>query len=101
MSAPTRLPPQDVVLRERDTFIILQHVYTLSESRPEGLPVTEIATDLALAPERAESLVEHLLNIDFLRLVGSREVAVTPAGVAYVEELAWRRRTVRLEAPEA
>jgi hypothetical protein len=81
---------------ERNSFIVLQHVYTITTERP-GFPPHRIADDLALARGEAAEIIGHLIDIGFLeRLPGSLAIRLTPQGSDYIERLAWRRRSVRI-----
>ena len=82
--------------RERDSFIILQHLYTIGEEC-SGLPVRRIADDLGLAPAYTDTLVEHLITTGYLAWVpGAACVCPSSMGAQYIESLAWRRRSLRV-----
>lgn len=85
--------------RERVSFILLQHVYSLCGER-ESLVVGKIATDLALPVATAVQIVAHLTYAGFLEWEGTgRPVGISQKGTEYIERLAHRRRTLRLPVP--
>ena len=84
--------------RERDSFIVLQHLYTMGEECSE-LPVRRIADDLGLAPKYTEEIVENLITTGYLEWAAwAACVRPSPLGVKYIESLAWRRRSLRVSA---
>lgn len=88
--------------RERISFILLQHVYSLSCEGQAVLVVGKIASDLALPVATVVQLVAHLTYAGFLQWEGTgRPVTIAQKGVEYIERLAHRRRTLRLPLPEA
>ena len=86
---------------ERNTFVLLQHAYTLAEADPEvRLSGWHLGDALGLPREEAGRLIRHLVWHGYLEERGAGpEVSVTPQGVDYIERLAWRRQSVRV--PEA
>lgn len=87
--------------RERESFVVLQHLYTLSDANPaESLPSGRIRDALGFSEPGFGELVEHLATVGYVtRIGGGSLLSITPAGAEYIERLAWRRRSVR--APPA
>ena len=84
--------------RERDSFVLLQHVYTVTEGSPtEVVRGRRIAEELCFANDEIGELIEHLVRVGyFSRCSGDGDpISITPLGAEYIERLAWRRRTVR------
>ena len=82
--------------RERDRFVVLQHLYTIEEECT-GIPVRRIADDLGLSQCTAEEIVEHLIAAGYLIWVdGSACICPSRHGREYIESLAWRRRSLRV-----
>jgi hypothetical protein len=84
--------------QQRNAYVVLLHVYThalTTEDSPE-IAVEALERDLALPRQEARALVWRLVRHGYLREVpGRTEVALTPAGQAYLERGAGRRRSVR------
>lgn len=83
--------------QERNSFILLQHAYTLASAHPAAvLSGTQMAVDLGFAREEALPLIELLVREGYFtdRGVGPR-ISISQQGIQYIERLAWRRRTVR------
>ena len=85
---------------ERESFILLQHVYTLaSDDLKRSIRVARAAADLGLASAECWRLVDHLVRAGCLDEVGrGGELSLTATGVHYVERGAGRRRSVRTPA---
>lgn len=89
------------VRKERELYIVLQHLHTISDADPaEAVLCSRIALDLGFRKENCAALLEFLIRSGYARRRGNgHHVAITPAGVEYVQRLAWQRRLVG--APEA
>jgi hypothetical protein len=87
----------DRIRKERESFIVLQHLYTLADADPKhAVQCSRIAADLGFHRTGCGPLVEHLISVGCLAwATPGHEVSITPMGVDYIERLAWRRRTVR------
>jgi Mn-dependent DtxR family transcriptional regulator len=84
---------------ERDSFVFLQHMYTLSDGAPERVTAWErVAADLQFPRQHAHRIVEHLSTAELLRSPDGLRVWLTELGCDYIERLAWRRNTVRIPA---
>lgn len=97
MSAATTPRDPETEQLERDAFALLQHLHSVSEGDPGVELLGSRAAD-ALRLERDYALrvirfLEREGLVDF-RPEGP-SIALTLPGVAYVEHLAWRRRSVR------
>lgn len=88
---------------ERESFILLQHAYTLSEGESGvAIPADRLGHELGFGADQLAALVRHLERVGYLAVEGGgRRAAVSPAGVEYIERLAWRRRSVRAPEPTA
>ncbi|HET7275474.1 MAG TPA: hypothetical protein VFI91_09955 [Longimicrobiaceae bacterium] len=82
---------------ERNSFVLLQHVHTISGGN-ENLEMLGIKVGDQLGFDRDETdrLIRYLVEQKYLqnRSVGSL-ISITREGVTYLEQLAWRRRSVR------
>ncbi|MBW3627689.1 MAG: hypothetical protein KY464_00195 [Gemmatimonadetes bacterium] len=88
--------------RERGSFILLQHVYSLACEGQGVVAVGKLASDLGLPVGSAVQVVAHLTYADFLTWDGTgRPVGITEKGVEYIERLGHRRRALQLPVPEA
>lgn len=97
MNSNEREPSRDQERRERESFVVLQHAYTLSDADPSAsLPYARLGEDLGFAEPHFGDLVAHLVGVGYLARVGAGSLlSITPAGIDYIERLAWRRRSVR------
>jgi hypothetical protein len=87
--------------KERISFILLQHVYSLACEGQGWLVVGKIAADLALPVAEVVQIVAHLTYAGFLEWEGTgRPVGITQKGVDYIEHLAHRRHSLRLPCPD-
>ena len=87
--------------KERISFILLQHVYSLACEGQGVLVPSKIASDLALPAAEVVQLIAHLTYQGFLEWEGTgRPVGISQKGVDYIERLAHRRRTLRLPCPD-
>ena len=87
--------------KERISFILLQHVYSLACEGNGVLAVAKIASDLALPPAQLVQVVAHLTYAGFLVWEGTgRPVGISQKGVDYIEHLAHRRHSLRLPCPD-
>lgn len=89
------------VRRERESFIVLQHLHNLrGEATDEARLCSRVERDLGFEPGACAELVEHLVRVGFATTSGPGDhLWITPAGAEYIERLAWRRRSVRAPAP--
>jgi hypothetical protein len=87
--------------KERTSFILLQHVYSLACEGHGLLVVGKIAADLALPVSEVVQIVAHLTYAGFLEWEGTgRPVGITQKGIDYIEHLAHRRHSLRLPFPD-
>jgi hypothetical protein len=87
--------------KERLSFILLQHVYSLACEGDGLLVPTKIAADLALPPDQVVQLIAHLTYEGFLDWEGTgRPVGITQKAIDYIDRLALRRRSLRLPCPD-
>ena len=84
--------------RERDRFVILLHMHTMSDATAGGpLPTDRILKDLGFTRARADQLLESLYLAEYIRWTGLGDgVTLSRMGRDYIERLAGRRRSVRL-----
>lgn len=84
--------------RERDSFILLQHIYTITEADPSrSVMGSAVAKELGLSDAEASELVEHLSGLGYFEEHSGRELGMSQKAVDYIEGLAWRRHSVRHE----
>lgn len=97
---------RDLALEEKErlSFIILQHVYSLSEDpeAEEALRLGRIATDLDIAPPELVQLIAHLTYVGFLHWESTgRPIGITRKGTDYIDTLAHRRHSLRVFTSES
>ena len=96
--------PRDPAIEERErlSFIVLQHLYSLADDEEADLMrIGRVASELALPTEDAVQIVAHLTYAGFLAWEGTgRPVRITAKGSGYIEELAHRRHSLRVWSPE-
>ncbi len=99
--APTeRLRDYESERCERDSFVFLQHVYTLSGGGSiSAIAGQQVARQLGFTAETTQRLMEHLVAADFLTQSDGGNVSITKNGRDYIERAAQRRRSVRLLSP--
>lgn len=84
--------------RERESFILLQHVYTVTEADPGRSVISStIARDLGFSEAEASELIEHLGGLGYFEEHSDRELGMSTKAIEYIEGLAWRRHSVRRE----
>lgn len=102
MNHSSQKPARDLKAerRERDAFILLQHVYTYSGNVPE-IPISLESAAKALDFGAADThrLAEHLIYAGLFKREKSGAISLSAEGREYIDQLAWRRRSVRLPAP--
>ena len=83
--------------RDRNSFILLQHLYTLSDSdRSLVFDTYRIGADLGFTRGTTADLVVHLAAAGCVHIgLGGTEISISTAGIRYLES-AWRRRSVRI-----
>jgi hypothetical protein len=98
MAADGRERDLDLERRERESFIVLQYVYTLTDASADvSVPCARIAADLGYRESGCGELIEHLVYVGHLAWVRpGLTISITPGGIEYIQQLAWRRRSVRL-----
>ncbi len=82
---------------ERNSFVLLQHVHSISGgNRNLEMLGSKVGDQLGFEREETERLIKYLVQQKYLqnRTVGTL-ISITPEGVTYLEQLAWRRRSVR------
>lgn len=92
-----RMRDYEAERRERESFILLQHAYTLAEGSPEAtLSGAQMADALGLPQDEARRLIEHLVWEGYFTDLGAGpRISIARQGIEYIERLAWRRRSVR------
>ena len=84
---------------ERDSFILLQHAYTLTGADP-SVPVnsTRLGCELGFADTETSRLVRYLSWVGYLKeSAAGPHLALSPEGIDYLERGARRRHTVRAD----
>ena len=82
---------------ERDSFILLQHAYTVTGATA-GRPVnaTRLGHDLGFAEDEASRLINYLNWVGYLKeSAAGPHLSLAPEGIEYLEERAGRRHSVR------
>jgi len=83
--------------KERERFIVLLHVYTVTAHEWSAVTVERIASALALAYDEARAILDLLLLHSYVVPVGGGTgVVVGKRGAEYIERLAGRRRSLRI-----
>ena len=84
---------------ERDSFILLQHVYTITGASPE-VPVnaSRAGSDLGFAEDETSRLVRYLSWVGYMKeSAAGPHLALAEEGIEYLEHGAGRRHTVRAD----
>lgn len=87
---------------ERDSFILLQHVYTVTSATP-GAPVngTRVGLELGFAPDEASRLINYLNWVGYMKQsAADPHLTIAPDGIDYLERDAGRRHSVRAPADQ-
>jgi hypothetical protein len=82
---------------ERDSFILLQHVYTVTGATP-GVPVNaaRVGSDLGFAEQETSRLVRYLNWVGFMKeSAAGPHLSLAEEGIEYLERKAGRRHSVR------
>ena len=96
MRAGTRERNVAAERRERERYVILQHLHSL-EKETAGMSVRKIAGDLGFPHCSAEVIVEHLITTGYLVCTpGIPCIRTSRRGAEYIERLAGRRRSLRV-----
>jgi hypothetical protein len=84
---------------ERELYIVLLHLYSLSEEIPPGAWDAEtIMRDLGFSAERVQLVLRALLGAGLLgRPTSGEGFVLTPRATVYLQGGAGRRRSVRLQ----
>ena len=87
------------VQRDRNSFILLQHLYTLSDSdRSLVFDTYRVGADLGFSQGITRDLVAHLSAAGCVHVgLGGKEIGISSEGIRYLQG-AWRRRSVRIAA---
>ena len=84
---------------ERDSFILLQHVYTVTGARPD-VPVNaaRVGIDLGFAEEETSRLVRYLNWVGYMKeSAAGPHLSLAEEGIEYLESKARRRHSVRAD----
>jgi hypothetical protein len=89
----------DTQRRERDSFVFLQYIYTVTEAdTTRAVGSSKAADDLGFCRAEASELIDHLTRFGYFTEVSpGNRLALTSKAVEYIEGLAWRRHSVRTE----
>ena len=93
----SRFPRPEVQRLERDSFILLQHAYTVTEADP-CVPVNaaRLGAELGFAEAEVCRLVDYLSWVGYLKQsAAGPHLSLASEGIHYLEEGAGRRQTVR------
>lgn len=85
---------------ERDSFILLQHVYTVTGADPAA-PVngSRVGMELGFAPDESSRLIHYLHWVGFMKESASGpHLSLAPEGIEYLEHRAGRRQSVRADS---
>lgn len=82
---------------ERESFILLQHAYTLAQGDPSsGVNPHRLSCDLCFGDVETERLVQYLSWLGYLRESPTGpHIVLSPSGIEYLEHACGRRRSVR------
>lgn len=84
---------------ERESFILLQHVYTITGASPR-VPVNaaRVGIDLGFGEDETNRLVRYLSWVGFMKeSAAGPHLALAAEGIDYVEHGAGRRHSVRAD----
>jgi hypothetical protein len=97
MGSEVRDRDRDGEIEDRDRYVILLHLYTISQTGPVGhLGIERIASDLGLLEVRCIALLRSLESGGYIAHTFGDRVTVTTRGCEYIEKLAGRRRSLRM-----
>lgn len=83
------------VRAEREAFVLLQHLYTLGDADPKAWMGTEqVGRELDFSADEMEALISELARSGYVSRIGSA-IAITLAGIDYIDRVARRRRSIR------
>lgn len=87
---------------ERESFILLQHAYTLAQGdSPCGVNPHRLSCDLCFDDVETERLVRYLSWLGYLRESPTGpHLVLSPLGIEYLEHACGRRRSVRAGSRE-
>ncbi len=87
---------------ERESFILLQHAYTLAQDDSTGgVNPHRLSNDLCFGDVETERLVRYLSWLGYLRESPTGpHLVLSPSGVEYLEHACGRRRSVRAGSRE-
>ena len=82
---------------ERDSFILLQHVYTVTGADPAvAVNGSRVGQELGFAEEEASRLIHYLNWVGYMKQsAAGPHLSIAPGGVEYLEREAGRRHSVR------
>lgn len=82
---------------ERESFILLQHAYTLAQDDPTiGVNPNRLRADLCLGDLEVDRLVRYLSWLGYLHESPTGpHLVISPVGIEYLEHACGRRRSVR------
>jgi Mn-dependent DtxR family transcriptional regulator len=82
--------------KERASFILLQHIYSLTGGGDEQFSLRKVASDLAFEEDQVAKLATHLIQAGILDGGPGPDAKLRDFGRKYIERLAGRRRSVRV-----
>lgn len=82
--------------RERDSFVLMQHVYTLTDGTAgQTISGARAGDYLCFRAAETTELIQHLARCGYLEQHYEDMISITSMGIEYIERLAWRRRSAR------
>ena len=92
--------PDNRVRKERSSFVLLQHLYSLSQELPGPLSARRLAAELGFTIQEEFACAKLLARTGLAKWDEIDQLTLTRAGRDYIERDARRRRSVRLPAEE-
>ena len=92
----------DLERLERDSFILLQHVYTVTGADPAvAVNRSRVGQELGFAEEESSRLIHYLNWVGYMKQsAAGPHLSIARDGVEYLEREAGRRHSVRAPADQ-
>jgi hypothetical protein len=85
--------------KERASFILLQHICSVTGEGEGQFSLRRVGSDLAFDEEEVQGLADHLVRAGILDGGPGPDSRLRDFGREYIERVAGRRRSVRVGAP--
>jgi Mn-dependent DtxR family transcriptional regulator len=87
---------EDRERREQRRYDFLERFYLLTgEECGAAIRASEIEGELGVPLDESVSMVQDLKRLGYVAFEGPTRICITEKGIAYVQQGAWRRRSIR------